>query len=320
MLDGSTFITTDPITDYTLRVMNTKDSFITDNVFTPQPVKKKKFSKYQYDLSNLRERVVKKSSKAVADEVDYGVFTVSATAELRKLRGQVDPADEEDFDEPVADIEQDVALTVQEGLWIGRERETITKLAAANFASGLTTTLGAGAVWSGNGSDPVADVTAARIAVRTQSGVDPSAMALSWTGFQYLKQNPSIIDRVKYTMGDKAIDVQVLCTLFGLKNIYVCGGISTTALEGNATQTLADMWNNFAIVYVEGVPGRRTVCFGNNFVRKQLYGRVYEEPQRGADQAIRWREQGWWYTQEVGLVDTAASGKFAAGYRISNLF
>lgn len=320
MIDISQFQTTDPITDYSLRVQNDKTAYITDNIFTPQTVMKRNFKKYQYDLSNMRERVVKKTSKGVAEEVDYGVFTNSALAELRKLRGQVDPADEEDFDTVVSDITQDVSSTVMEGLWMGRERESITKLAAANFASGLSTTLAAGSKWTQAGSDPVNDVFNARVAVRTGSGVDPSAMAISWTTLQYLKQNPSIIDRVKYVQGNKQVDTDVLCALMGLKNIYVCGGLSTTALEGNATQTLSDMWGTFAIVYVEGTPGRRTVCFANNFIKKQIYGRTYNEDARGADQPIKWVEHGWWYTQEVGLVDTSASGKFAAGYRIDSVY
>lgn len=319
MLDPSAFQTTDPLVDYTIRIMNLKPDFIADQVFVPQPIPKKLFKKYQYDNSNKRIRQAKKSSKAKADVVDYGVFTTSAVAELRKLSGEIDPADERDFDGAVADITTDMALTLQEQLWLVREGEMITKLAPGNFATGLTLTLTGSSIWTQAGSDPVADVISMRTAIRTACGVAPNAMGVSWTGLQKLMQAPALVDRIKYTSGGP-VTLQAMAALFGVQEINVCGGISTTSTEGAASQALSDQWANFALLYVKGVPGRRGMSFGNDFIVQQLYSRQYLDNERGAADPIKMLEMGWWYTLEAGAVDSAGSGKFLAGARIDGIF
>lgn len=318
-LDPSQFQTNDPLVDYTIRIMNQREDFIADKIFVPQRIPKKLFKKYQYDVSNKRERPVKTSSKAVAETVDWGLFTTSSTAELRKLRAEIDPADERDFDAPVADLHTDAALTLQEQLWIGREKEAITLLSATNFASGLTST--AAAPWATTGN-PMVDSATARVAVRTACGVEPTSLAMSWTAYQKMIQGTVFADRVKYSgaMGSPLVTMEAVKGLMGVKNLYIAGGISTTAVEGAAAQTLADQWGNFALFFVEGVPGRRGMCFGNNFLVDDLYSREYQDDSRGSREPISFLEMGWWYSLEKGAVDTAGSNKFIAGYRIDTIY
>lgn len=324
-LDPSLFQTPDPLANFSIRFANSQQDFIADHLFVPQPIPQRQYKRYQYDLSNKRERPNngRKSTKAAADLVDWGVTSSSGEAAVRRLAAQYDPQDVADFEPAVADLPTDAALTLTEQLLLIKERDAINKVAAANFASGLTTTLTAGTTRWGDGSsaNPVNDVNIARAAIRSACGVGPNAMAMSWTMFERLKGVTAIVDRVKYTNPGAQVDRAILASLFSVQNIYICGGVSTTANEGAASQTLSDMWGNFVILFVEGMQGRRTMGFGYNFtINNGLYTKTWQDPQLGAEKPMQKLEMGWWYDLQPGAVDSFASGKFLAGYRIDNVY
>jgi hypothetical protein len=325
-LDPSQFQTPDPLANLSIRAMNSREDFIADFVFPPVPVQQRQYRRYQYDLNNKRERplAVKVGTKTKANMVDYNVTNATGEVSVRRLAAEWDPQDAKDFDKSVSDLQTDAALTLTEQLWIAREREVINKInAVGNFATGLSTTLTAGTTRWGDGStaNPVGDVIAARAAVRSACGVNPDSIAMSWTMFEKLKALASIIDRVKYTQPGAAPDINIFKGLFGVQNIFICGGVSTTANEGAATQALSDMWGNYVLVFKQGQVGLRQMGFGYNFTLQEgMYSKAWQDPQKGAQLPMQGLEMGWWYDLQPGFVDSFASGKFNAGYLIANTY
>lgn len=318
-LDGSLFKTTDPLSNYSQKVQVDLTEFVADRIFPPQPVMQAQYTKYQYDLSHKRERVVKKSTKARSGVSDWGVFKTAGLCELREHGVRIDPSDKRDFDKAVADLEYDGAELITSVLMMAKERDMLNKLAAANFATGLTTTLGAGLEWGATGGKPIDDVKAMRAAVRAKTGVTPTALAVSWTTMEHLRTNNQIVSRLQYTSGQTPSD-QAIANLLGVKEIIVAGATSTTANEGASSDALAEMWGDFALLFIPGRQGLRQMSFGNNFtVRSGIYTKRDNVKAEGAEEGMDYLYQGWWYDLQAGAVDSAGSGKFLAGFRLDNV-
>lgn len=321
-LNSADFITRNVLESSSIRYANEQKDYIADEVFHPLPVNKEQIKLWQYDTSNYRRVVTKKHSKAKADVVDYSGFYSNRTCELHKLQGEVDPKDARNFDAPVAQVETDTMMTVMDRLLIDKEVEAYTLAGTTtNYPSDLTSALGAGVTWAVDGGDPEADAKTARIAVKARCGRAPNALALSWTAFQHLSNNAALKDRVKYTSG-QSLTVDQLKNLLQLQYIFVCAAMQNTNVEGNATQTLAEIWGDEAIFYVYNPsPKLKKVCYGIQPIFNRLYSRKWQDNERGSgDGPIEMMELGWSYDLDAGAVISSSDGDFAAGYCLDNVF
>ena len=323
-LNPSSFITRTPLESLSIRAANEATDFIADEIFTPVIVGKDAVKVYQYDTSNFRSVETRKASGAEADLVDYGVFTTDRSPVLNKLAGEFDPADAKNFDLPVAQLEQDTALNIMDKLLLSREIQMATKvLTTTNYPSDLTATLSAGSTWLDSAGDPEGNAATARAAVKTRSGKVPNAAALSWTTFEKLRAAPYFIDRMKYTSASASGDEfrNMLAAWLGVKDLFVCRAQKNTNLEGNATQTLTDVWADEILFYVrEPSQSLRQMRFGAKYIRNQLYTYKYQVNERGSgDGRIQRLEMGWWYSLEAGAVVSSSDTDFAAGYLLKNV-
>jgi len=111
--------------------------------------------------------------------------------------------------------------------------------------SDLTTAVST--AWSAaSGSTPVADIIAAAKKVRLNCGFRPNALVMTWDALVALKNNSEILDRVKYSGMDdpKNISRAALCELFEIEEIIVADAVKNTAGRGQATATLAGIWDD----------------------------------------------------------------------------
>jgi hypothetical protein len=95
-----------------------------------------------------------------------------------------------------------------------------------------------------------------------------------------------------------------------------------TSLEGNATQTISDIWSDNAVFYVyDAKAARRTVCYGRTYMLDRLYTHTYEDQKKGSAKGrIKVIEKGWEYVQQAGAVVSSSDGDFAAGYLLRNVY
>lgn len=323
MIPTADMITRNPLDSVSIRYANENTDFIAGYVFPEVVQKKKTFKVWQYDTSNMRRRVSKKANNAEADMVGYSGFYTSRTSEPHKLGTEWDPADTLDLDAVVADVETDGAMTVMESLLIDREVEAATLATNSNnYPVDLTAALTSGTdTWLDAGGDPRLNAKTARIAVKARVGKTINAMALSWTGFEHLSQNPALLDYLKYTSG-QSITIEQLKGLLGVKFIFIGAAQQNANMEANATQTLTDIWNDSALFFVyDPTPRLRKVSYGQGYYRNQLYSYRYEDPKRGSgDGRIQILEQGWNYIQCAGAVVSSSDSDFAAGYLLRNIF
>lgn len=102
-------------------------------------------------------------------------------------------------------------------------------------------------------SDPSCVITPTidtyREAIRSTVGIYPNVMVLSAQAFNAAKNNPSILDKFKYTSSD-SVSADMLAKLWNLNKVVV-GEAVTADDAGNMT----DIWgNNAVLAYVPATP------------------------------------------------------------------
>lgn len=321
MLDRSQIQTRTPLEDYAIRFANDRTDFITEEVAPPKIVKKSQNSKYQFDLSNLKDVETQSDSKTEANKIDYGQFKSDLTTKLHKLAADVDPNDEADADQAVANIKQRQVSNIMERLLIRREILMVTKVSTgANYPSALTSTLGATLTWASDLGDPEGDARLAKTAVKGTCGKVPDSLALSWTALEHLKQSPALKDRLKYTSGQSITEEQIK-NLLGVKNLFVCRAQKNTGMEG-AADAVADIWDDFALFFVRGGgDDMNSMGFMRTFLRDQLYSHEYVDEKRGGPKGrVQVVEMGWEFALEFAAVVSSSDGDATAAYLLDNVY
>lgn len=324
MLNPSSFITRTALENFSLRAANEMTDFIADDIFTPVIVSKEQVKVYQYDTSNFRVVDSRKSAKAEADKVEYGVFTTDRNCLLHKLAGEWDPADADQFDPVVANLQQDTALQVMEALMLYKETEAVTlATTAGNYPAALTATLSAGSTWLESGGDPEGNSATARAAVKTACSKQVNAAAMAWSTFDKLRGAPYFIDRMKYTNGSVTEDAfyGMLKAWLGVQYLHICRAQKNTNVEGNATQTLSDVFPDDILFYVKNPSvSPKVMRYGANYVYNQLYTYQYQDEKRGSGKGrIQVLEMGLSYVLGAGAVVSSSDTDFTAGYLLKNV-
>ena len=116
---------------------------------------------------------------------------------------------------------------------------------AANYTASNKMTPTAAKRWSNftaGASDPIADIEAAKEAVRQQIGRRPNTVVMGAAVMALLKQHPAVTDRMKYTGRDIAT-AELLASLFGVARVVV-----GEAVYANADGAFADVWGKSVVV------------------------------------------------------------------------
>jgi hypothetical protein len=321
-LNPSEFKTRTPLDNISFKIINSKEDFVADRIFTPVYTDEKDiFQVYQYDARHLRNISSASSSKAEANRVDWGVFKRSYDSVLHKLKTDVDPRDSKTFDPAVADVRVDAADTIWSHLMVEREvAATTLATTAANYPSALTKSLvdGTSTFTSATGNVE-SEASIAHAALRAACGKRANAAVISATGFERIRAAPSVVSRIQYVEGSKATESQV-ANLLGVQELIIAGASVNSALEG-AAASLADIWPDDILFFVkEASSNKRSMRYGAWYVRNEIYTHEAEDPKRGsADGRVSELEMGWEYVLAPGATVSASDGDFIAGYLLKNI-
>lgn len=320
MIDGSQFKTRTALDDYSVQILNDKSKdFVATEIFPPKYIEKDQVKKYQYTLEGLRDVETLSSSKAEANEVDYGVFTSNVTTSVHKLKGSVDPRDAANSDAAVANMKMDQAENIISRLLIRMERKVVgLALDSANYPAALTSTLAAGLTWLDTPGDPEFDSITAANAVKLKCGRVPNAAAMSGTTFRLLRTSPAFRERLKYTSGGP-VPEEAIAAFLGVKKLVICDAIYNNAVPG-AADVLADIWDDSVLFFVQDTsPGLRSIGYGHTWMRKDFYSYEWEDQRVGSgDGRLQWIEQGLDYEISAGAVVSSSDGDFIGGYLLKN--
>lgn len=122
---------------------------------------------------------------------------------------------------------------------------------AANYPTANKITLSGTDKWSNAASKPVSIINAGKEAVRQAIGVYPNVLLLGAQAFTPLKDNPSILERFKYTSRE-SITAEMLAALFDLDKVVV-----GKAVQATDAGVMSDVWGNSAVLaYVPSSPSQ----------------------------------------------------------------
>lgn len=115
-------------------------------------------------------------------------------------------------------------------------------LNASNYPTGNKLTLSGTSQWSHVDSKPAKAVRDASEVVRGKIGKRPNLLLLGGSVFSSLQENPSIIERLKYT-GRDSVTKEMLAQLFGVERVEV-----GDAVYANDNDEFVDVWGKHAVL------------------------------------------------------------------------
>lgn len=133
--------------------------------------------------------------------------------------------------------------------------------------------------WSdASNGDPFGDVTTAKEAVMSGSGVEANAMIMSFLNFNQLKLHPDILSKVQaQNLGSGLADItpKVVGQLFGL-DLRISWNQFESSNLGQATKTFAYTWGDFALIFHRTpTPAREIISLSYTFARHNFQMRTY---------------------------------------------
>ena len=115
-----------------------------------------------------------------------------------------------------------------------------------------------------SGSAPVQVVSKAQETVLQNTGFEPNALVMGVQVYNYLKQHPDFVDRIKYTNPD-AVNAAIMARLFEVENVYVAKAIKATNTKGQDPTYDFAFGKNMLLCYVPPRPALLTPAAGYTF-------------------------------------------------------
>lgn len=151
-------------------------------------------------------------------------------------------------------------------LLIEKEQAVMTQVTTlANFPTANKVTLSGSTQWDNAASDPVANATAARRAVKLGCGHEPNIVVMNPDVRDALRNNTAVKARIQYAakLTRDELDAQI-ADLLGVDRIIVASAVTSNQAEGSATAgTKSFIWGDDVVfAYVTEAPALEELSFG----------------------------------------------------------
>jgi hypothetical protein len=265
-----------PLTNISIAYIQKAQDFIADKVFPIVPVMKQSDRYFFYDKSYWFSTQAK--IRAPGTESAGSGFLVDNTpsyfCNVWAVHKDVDDQTRANSDMPV-DLDRDSVLFVTQQLLLQREIQFTNNYMAQNIWTGAsdfapTTT------WDSAGSNPIYDVDYNKQVVKSQTGFLPNTFVCSTDVFFALRNNASVLDRIKYTQRG-LISEDLIASLLGVEKFLVSSAVQNTAAEtpGGADTTGTYSFlssNNGLLVYSNPSPSILQPSGGYVFSWQGMFG------------------------------------------------
>jgi len=230
---------------------------IAEQIFPIIPVKKESDKYYEWNKGEAF-RVPDTTLRADGTRSKTLGFSLSNTtysAEEYALNTEVTDRQKENADS-VIDLRSSKSRRVKDILMLDQEIRVATLLTTqANWASTNRVQLTGTQQWNNAAYDNTVSassiegrVDVGKEAIRTQSGgYEPNTVIVPSAVAKVIKKDSKIRDIVKYTHADLLVDGDLPGKLWGM-NVMIPKASKNTNKEGNATQTLTDVWGKHVVL------------------------------------------------------------------------
>ena len=151
------------------------------------------------------------------------------------------------------------------GIWNGTGAGDITGVASGpSFPTSILQ-------WDQPASTPIQDIHNMKALMLTQTGFEPNTLVLGYKAFHRVINNPSILDRIKYTQRG-IVSADLLASLFELDKVLVGKATVNTAQKGAVDAFQLVHGNHALLAYVAPNPGLRVPSAAYTFAWTGLLG------------------------------------------------
>lgn len=273
-----------PLTNVSIAYIQRAVDFIADKVFAVVPVAKQSDRYFVYDKSywfsdDARERAPGTESAGGGYNIDN---TPTYFAKVYAYHKDVEDQIRANADEPL-DMDRDATLWVTQKLLLKREVVFATTYMTANVWTGFIKAgvpadyqpnVDGSGYWDSATSNPLSDIDYLKQAIKSQTGFLPNCLVVANDVFFALRNNPVIIDRIKYTQRGIATE-EILASLFGVEKFLVASVVKNSGPETAPPSPGTFgylMVNNFLLVYANPAPSILQPSGGYTFSWNGLFG------------------------------------------------
>jgi hypothetical protein len=268
-----------PLTNISIAYIQKAQDFVADKVFPIVPVMKQSDRYFRYTKDYWFRTAAAK--RAPASESAGSGFQVDNTpsyfADVWALHQDIDDQTRTNADVPL-DLDRDSVLFITQNLLLRREIEFVNAYMAANVwtggPGGIDYNVGtaAGSIqWDAAGSNPMQTVDFIKQYIKSQTGYLPNTLVLTPDVFFALRNNASVLDRIKYTQRG-IVSEDLLAALFGVDKILIASAVQNTAQEGKTGAFSYLVQNVALLVYANPAPSIMQPSGGYIFSWQGLFG------------------------------------------------
>jgi Phage major capsid protein E len=271
-----------PLTNISIAYIQRAEDFIADKVFPIVPVKKQSDRYFRYTKDWWFRAGAAK--RAPGTESAGGGFHIDNTpsyfADVWAWHDDVDDQTRSNADEPI-DLDRDATLFVTQVLLLRREIQWTLSFMKTGVWQGYLSggspvdfqpnvSPGKG-FWDGANSNPMQDVDFLKKSVKSQTGMLPNTFVAADDVFFALRNNASVLDRIKYTQRG-IVSEELLAALFGVQKFLVASAVINSAQEGQAFNGNFLVNNQALLVYANPAPSILQPSGGYIFSWQGLFG------------------------------------------------
>lgn len=257
-----------PLTNISIAYMQDAADFVAAQVFPIIPVAKQSdryftYNKKQWFRTNAKKRAPGTESAGGGYDIDN---TPSYFADVVAIHKDIPDQLRANADSPI-DLDKEAALWVAQQLMLEREKAFVNNYFKTGVWTGSTTgtDIVAATKWDASGSDPVDQVAAQMDAMGEKTAKRPNIMVVTPAVHRALRNNASILDRIKYTQTG-VVSAQILAMLFEVDKYLVARATEDEANEGQAASmdyVFGD--EGVLLAYAPATPGIMTPSAGYMF-------------------------------------------------------
>lgn len=266
-----------PLTNISIAYIQRAQDFIADKVFPIVPVMKQSDRYFRYTKDYWFRTSA--SKRAPASESAGSGFHVDNTpnyfADVWAVHQDIDDQTRTNADTPI-DLDRDATMFVTQNMLLRREIQFVNQYMAANVWTGGPggvdySVLASSIQWDQSGSNPMQDIDYLKQFIKSQTAFLPNTLVLTPDVFFALRNNASVLDRIKYTQRG-IVSEDLLAALFGVEKLLVASAVQNSAQEG-ATASFGFLVQNVALlVYANPAPSILQPSGGYIFSWQGLFG------------------------------------------------
>lgn len=222
----------------------TNMEFVGDALFPPVPVQVSGGQILEFGKEAFRLYSARRAPGSATKRIQFGYLGKPFALKNDALEAPVPREFLRDANVvPGVDLGTRAVNTVMRSLSLAKEVEQAGLALDPNNYDGTHKIALAGASkWSDPTSLPITQIDSYREAIRSSTGMYPNTLLLSAVAFNALKNNPSVIDRIKYVQAG-IITADLLASLLNLQKVVVGAAVSS-----DDAGTFGDVWGNNAVL------------------------------------------------------------------------